>query len=203
FLPSFLAHRAAWTLGAVAVPASFAFDLLLVQAQMLRWKKWFFAGALGNTLLLTVFSIVFTVVIPLGITGVLLGQLLGKVIAAGVLLFGLRREVSFQIVRGLLREITQYTLPLVPGRWVSHSSAYVSRFFIYAGMGASENAILAITTKLAAVLGFFCVAFRNAWQPLAMSYIGDEKGEQFYVRSLRVFIAGGVFSIFFLTALCK
>jgi O-antigen/teichoic acid export membrane protein len=134
---------------------------------------------------------------------VLLGQFLGRIVAASVLFVGLRRELSFKVVSKILREITGYTLPLVPGRWVSHSSGYISRFFIYAGMGASENAILAITTKLAALLDFFCVAFRNAWLPLAMAYIGDSNSEQFYVRSLRVFMAGGVFSIFALTAVCK
>ena len=203
FIPSFLANRSAWTLVAVGIPVTFVYDILLVQAQMLRWKRWFFAGALGNTVLTTALCVVFTILVPLGIVGVVLGQLLGKVAAACVLFVGLRREISFRYQKQLLTELARYTLPLVPGWWIGFSSSYVGRFFIYAGQGAKENAILSITTKLAAMLGLFCVGFRTAWQPLAMSYIGDERGEEFYVRSLRLFMAGGALSVFGLTVLCK
>ena len=203
FIPSFLGNSTAWTLVALGIPVTFAYDILLVQAQMLRWKGWFFAGAFGNTLLSTVLCIIFTVCVPLGIVGVVLGQLLGTCAATCVLFAGLRREISLHYHSQLLRELTRYTWPLVPGWWLGFSSAYVSRFFIYAGRGADENAILSITTKLAAVLGLFSVAFRTAWQPLAMSYIGDESGERFYIRSLRVFMAGGIFSVFCLTVLSK
>jgi O-antigen/teichoic acid export membrane protein len=203
FIPSFLAHRAAWTIACLSIPVTFVFDLLLVQAQMLRRKKWFFAGAFGNTLLSSVLCVVFTVVFRLGILGVVLGQQVALVVATSILFFGLRHDVSFRYHRQLVAELARYTLPLVPGRWVGHFSAYVSRFFVYGALGAGENAILAITTKLAAVIGLFCVAFRTAWQPLAMAYIGDEAGEAFYVRSLRLFMAGGLFTVFWLTALSK
>jgi O-antigen/teichoic acid export membrane protein len=196
FFPSFLGHRAAWTAVAVTIPISFAYDLLLLQAQMLRWKKSFFAGAFGNTVLTTMLCIVFTIVIPLGINGVLLGQLLGKLVACCVLFVALRREIAFDFERGLLVDVARYTLPLVPAWWLGFSSSYVARFFVYAEQGAESNAILSITTKLAGLLGLFYVAFRSAWQPLAMSYIGDENGEQFYVGSLRLFMVGGMFAVF-------
>ena len=202
-LPSFRTYSTAWTLAVANIPLTFAFDILLVQVQMLRWKKWFFAGAFGNTVLLAGLSILFTVVLPYGISGILLAQCIGKFVSVIILLLGLRREVLFAHSSQLLRELSQYALPLVPGRWMGHADAYVSRFFIYAALGASQNAILAITTKLAAVISLFCVAFRSAWQPLAMAYIGDERGELFYVRSLRFLTAGGVFTIFSLTVLSR
>lgn len=201
FLPSFLSHRREWVVATGVIPFAFAYDLLLTQAQLLRRKGLFFAGAFGNTLTMTVLSIVLTTVIPLGILGVVLGQFLSRMIFTVVLFAGLRGEILMTLKSTLLKELVGYALPLVPGRWVGHSSAYVSRFFIFGGMGARENAVLAITTKFAAALGLFCIAFRNAWQPLAMGYIGDRGSERFYVRSLRLFMAGGIFSTFALTAL--
>jgi O-antigen/teichoic acid export membrane protein len=195
FIPSFLAHRAAWTLVILGIPVAMAYDILLAQTQMLRRKKWFFAGAFGNTLVSTLLCVLFTVVIPWGITGVALGQMVGTFIATCILFGGLRRDISFGYHMELLKEIASYSLPLVPGRWLSHFSAYIGRFFVFGGLGAAENAILAITVKLAAVVGLFCLAFRSAWQPLAMAYIGEREGEPFYVRSLRVFMAGGLFSV--------
>jgi O-antigen/teichoic acid export membrane protein len=203
FIPSFLGNRTAWTVVILGVPVALAYDVLLAQAQMLRWKKSFFAGAFGNTLISTVLCVLLTVVMHWGIVGVAVGQMTGTLVATGVLFTGLRGEISFQYQRGLLREIAQYSLPLVPGRWLNHFSAYVGRFFIFAGLGAAENAILAITTKLAAVVALFCLAFRTAWQPLAMSYIGDQNSETFYVRSLRVFMAGGLFSVACLILLAR
>jgi len=195
FIPSFLGHRTAWTVVILGIPVALAYDILLAQAQMLRWKRWFFAGAFGNTLISTALCVFFTVVMNWGIVGVAIGQMTGTLAATCVLFTGLRREISFQYHRELLKEIAQYSLPLVPGRWLNHFSAYVARFFVFAGLGAAENAILAITTKLAAVVALFCLAFRTAWQPLAMSYIGDQNSEAFYVRSLRVFLAGSLFSV--------
>jgi O-antigen/teichoic acid export membrane protein len=203
FIPSFLQHRTAWTLVVLSIPVALTYDVVLVQAQLLRRKMWFFAGAFGNTLISTILCVVFTVFVPLGIVGVVLGQVVGTFAGTCILFAGLGREISFRYHAQLLREISRYSLPIVPGRWLSHFSAYVSRFFIYAGLGAGENAILAITTKLAAVVGLFCLAFRMAWQPLAMSYIGTEKAESFYVRSLRIFMAGGLFSVSILILLAK
>jgi O-antigen/teichoic acid export membrane protein len=203
FMPSFLAYRWIWTLAAITVPITFAFDILLVQAQMLRRKRQFFAGAFGNTFLLTVLSLVFTVFVPLGIFGVVLAQFLGKVIATALLFGGLWADVTFDFHGPILKELIGYSLPLVPGRWVGHADTYMSRFFVYASLGAAENAVLAITTKMAVVLGLFCVAFRTAWQPLAMSYIGNEGSDTFYVRSLRLLTAGGILSMYALTILSK
>lgn len=203
FFPSFLGHSLAWTIVAAGIPVAFVFDILLVQCQLLRAQRWFLAGALGNTVISTALCIVFTVIVKWGIVGIVLGQVLGTAAGAIILVVGLRREISFSYHGALLKEIARYSLPLVPGWWVGFSSAYVSRFFIFGARGAEDNAILAITTKIAGALGLFYIAYRTAWQPLAMSYIGDEKGEDFYVRSLRVFVAGGIFSVYFLTVLCR
>jgi O-antigen/teichoic acid export membrane protein len=203
FMPSFLENRAAWTIASLTIPVTFAFDILIMQAQMLRSKKRFIAGALGNTLVSTTLCIGLTVGLGLGIVGVVTGQLIGLLTATIILLIALRDEVSFGYQKELLEAMSRYSLPLVPGRWMSHSTAYVSRFFVFASLGAAENAILAITMKLAAVVGLFSVAFRTAWQPLAMSYIGEEGGENFYGRSSRLLMAGGLGSVVLITVLAR
>ncbi|MFZ2491230.1 MAG: lipopolysaccharide biosynthesis protein [Thermoanaerobaculia bacterium] len=203
FIPSFAGNAAAWVIVALSVPVTFVYDILLVQTQMLRSKKGFFVGAFGNALLATILSIVFTVALDLGIFGVVLGQFIGRLVVTLVLLMGMRKEIAFEYRSAILTELSSYALPLVPGWWVAFSSAYVSRFFIYGGQGAQQNAILAITMKLAALIGMFCVAFRTAWQPLAISYIGEDGGEAFYIQSLRVFTAAGLFSVFMLALLSR
>ena len=94
-------------------------------------------------------------------------------------------------------------MPLVPGWWLGFTTSYLNRFFVFAQLGPAQNAILAVCIKIASVIGLFSVSFATAWQPLAMSHIGDKSGEVFYVRSMRLFIAGGIFSIFCLSALIE
>lgn len=200
FLPSFLGNSTAWTLVLLNIPLTLAYDILLLQTRMLRWGRLFAFGAVGNIGLASVLCVAFTVIVPLGIVGVALGQLLGKLVPTLFLVVGLLDELDLRVQRGHLREMLKYTLPLVPGWWLAFSSAYVGRFFVYGTVGAEHSAILAIATKLVSVVGLFSVSFRMAWQPLAMGYIGEEGGHEFYVRSLRVFLAAAAFSAFGLCA---
>lgn len=201
FLPSFLSNETSWIIAAAMTPVALTYDVLLLQTRMLRWKKWFTIGALANCLLSCILCLLFTVWIEWGIVGVVIGQFLGRAIATSLLLAGLKQEISLTLDTTILPDLLRYTLPLVPGWWIAFSSAYMSRFFIYGIQGADQSAIFAVCMKLVYLLGLFSVSFRMAWQPLAMSYIGDDRGEAFFVESMRIFMAGGLASICCLTVL--
>lgn len=200
FLPSFKDNTTAWILAVIGIPLSLSYEVLLLQARMLRWKKWFALGSLSNCVLSCVLSAFFAVVLGWGIVSVVLGLFIGTLISVVLLGWGLRKEVELCFDRAPFKELIRYSLPLIPGWWLAFGSVYVSRFFVFAQMGSDENAILAVCMKIAGAIGFFGVSFVMAWQPLAMSYIGDAAGNAFYVRSMRIFIAGSIFSMFCLTA---
>ncbi|MDD3986004.1 MAG: lipopolysaccharide biosynthesis protein [Methanobacterium sp.] len=200
FLPSFKDNVGVWVLMCMSIPVTLTYEIMLLQVRMLRWKKWFAIGALSNCLLACLFSIFFVVGIKLGIVGVLLGLLLGKFIGLLLLSLGLCKDLKLCFDIKAFKELMHYSFPLIPGWWMAFGSAYLCRFFIFDTAGPSENAILAVCMKLASVIGFFNVSFQLAWQPLAMSYIERENSEQFYVRSMRLFIAGGIFSVFCFSA---
>ena len=200
FLPSFKDNTTAWIFAVVSIPMSLTYEILLLQTRMLRWKKWFALGALSNCFLSCALSAFFAVVLGWGIVSVVLGLFIGMLVSVLLLGWGLRKEVELCFDRAPFKELIRYSMPLIPGWWLAFGSAYVSRFFVFAQMGADENAILAVCMKIAGVIGLFSVSFAMAWQPLAMSYIGDESGNVFYVRSMRLFIAGNIFSMFCLTA---
>lgn len=200
FLPSFRAHALVWTLSLFTVPVTLAYDVLVLQTRMLRLKGPFAAAELSNTVISCVASVLFVAVWKLGIVGIVIGLGLGRVVGLVPLFWSLRREIQLCVDRAVLKNLMQYSLPLVPGRWVGHASAYIGRFFIYGVRGADQNAILAVCTKVAGVIGLYSVSFRAAWEPMAMSYIGEAEGESFYVRSLRLFSAGGLGAILFLAA---
>jgi len=191
FIPAFSRNPSAWTLVACLIPASLTYDLLLLQARMLRRKRAFATGALAAVLISCAASVAFVAMFGWGLVGVLGGLLLGRVAGVAALLAALHDELTVTVRRSVLGPLLTYALPLIPGWWLAFGSAYIGRFFVFGTLGAEENAILALTTKVAGVIGLFSVSFRSAWQPLAMSQIGEDTSEQFYVRSLRMFMAGG------------
>lgn len=201
FLPSFRANSMAWILAVVGIPLTLAYDILLLQTRMLRWKKWFALGALSNCLVSCVLSAFFVISMKLGIMGVVLGFLVGKLISVPLLGWGLHKKIKLCFDFEPFNELFRYSVPLIPGWWLAFGSAYVSRFFVFAELGADENAILAVCMKIASIIGLFSVSFATAWLPLAMSHIRDETGNVFYVKSMRLFIAGSILSMFCLTAL--
>lgn len=203
FLPSFKANAAGWTIVLATVPLSLVYDILLLQTRMLRWKRAFAAGAISSSAVSAVFSVLLVAAWRLGIVGVVLGLLLGKFVGLMLLVFALRKEIELCIDARVLRDVLPYTLPLVPGWWIAFGSGYMARFFVYGTFGPAENAILAVCTKITATIGLFCVSFKMAWQPLAMAYIGEASGEVFYVRSMRLFTAGGVFAMLGMAALIR
>jgi O-antigen/teichoic acid export membrane protein len=201
FLPSFRGNTAAWVLAVISVPLTLTYDILLLQTRMLRWKKWFALGSLANCVLSCLLSAFFAVVWQWGMVSVVLGLLIGKVVGLALLGWGLRKEVDLRLDFEPFKELIRYTWPLIPGFWLSFGSVYVNRFFVFAELGADENAILSLCMKITGVIGMFAIAFQSAWQPLAMSHIGSAAGDAFYVRSTRLFVAGSILSMFFITAL--
>jgi O-antigen/teichoic acid export membrane protein len=200
FVPSFQQHRTAWSMVLLMVPLTLAYDVLLLQARMLRWKRPFATGALSSVVVSAALSVLFVVVLGWGIVGVMLGLVLGKVCGVTWLLVDCWSEISWRIDRAVLKPLFSYSLPLVPGWWMSFGSAYIGRFFIFGVHGADANALLAISMKVTSAIGLFAVSFRSAWLPLAMSYIGETDGERFYVRSMRLFMAGSLGSTLCLAA---
>lgn len=200
FMPSFTVYRDTWILVIALVLLTLLYDVLLLQVRMLRWKVPFAAGVLVSTVFSGIASVVFVVEYDQGMAGVLLGLVIGKAIGLFLLGWSLRQEVAICIDRKVLRPLCLYALPLIPGWWLSFASAYVGRFFVYDAQGADANAVLAVTMKLTGLIGLFAVSFRSAWIPLAMSCIENSAGPAFYVRSMRLFMAGSLCTTICLTA---
>ena len=201
FIPSFKSNSTAWVLAAISIPLTLSYDIFLLQARMLRWKKWFVLGSFSNVLISCVISSLFAIVFKWGIVGVLLGMLIGKLVGLVFLVWGLRKKVTLCLDSEHFKGLIRYTWPLILGFALSHISGYMNRFFVFSELGSEQNAILSLCMKIVSILAMFAVAFQSAWQPLAMSHIGNRDGHDFYIRSMRLFVAGSVFSMFFITAL--
>lgn len=188
FVPPFGGLRAVWILAVFNGFLSLVGELLLVHARMLLRRRLFAAGALMSSVVTAAATILFVVPLKFGILGVTLGQLVAGVATIGIMLVGLRSAYRFRFDFKMLLNVLKYSLPIMPGFCLGFSSAYIGKFFIYGSLGAADVAILAICYKITTGLSFFTLGFRMAWQPVAMAYIGEERNEEYYTRSMRAFL---------------
>lgn len=200
FIPSFSKYSSIWIISAISVPISLTLDILLLQLRMLRLKKWFTIGTLSSTILSAIISIIFVITFKLGILGVVSGLTIGKLISITILLLRRNNEISLNFNFSIFKELIKYTFPLIPGWWLAFASSYLCRFFVFDKLGPEQNAILAISMKISTVVALLGSSFIFAWQPLAIKSIGQQGDKLFYRRSLRLFIAGGLFVLLVLTA---
>ena len=200
FMPSYAAYRMSWITVMIAIPLQQVMDLLLMHSRMERSKRWYGAGAIGHTFSSGLFCILFVAVFHMEVFGVILGQLLGRMVGISIIWFGMRRNISWAWQRDVFRNALAYTLPMVPGWWLSFSSTYVNRFLLYDKLGPEQVAVFALASKGIVLISLINFAFQLAWQPLAMGYIGEKGSTKFYVQSMRIYLSGSLFGLFALSA---
>ncbi len=203
FAPSFTRWRDVWIIALAGVPLGMVLDLLLLQARMLRDKKIFAVGSVLSTFFTGLLCVALVAFFKLDIMGVVLGQTAGKILALAFMSLALRSRLKLSFDRAAFFEVMKFVLPIIPGWWTSFASTYINRFFIYGEIGALQVAVLAICAKVSHATGMLANSFRLAWQPLAMQYIGDEKSDQFYRQSMRMFLAASIMIIFAATGFAK
>jgi O-antigen/teichoic acid export membrane protein len=203
FIPSFDQLRTVWILSIFNGFLSLVCDFLLVHARMLHRRRLFAVGALLGSCATLVVTIVLVVFLKYGIVGIALGQFSANAAVMAVIGIGLRNSYRLRFQSEMLVIVLKYSLPIVPGFCFGFFSSYIGKLFIYGSMGPAEVAILAICYKVTAGLLVFTQAFRMAWQPIAMAYIGEERHGDYYCRSMRVFLVAAFAGIVLTVATAK
>jgi O-antigen/teichoic acid export membrane protein len=110
-------------------------------------------------------SVLMVVYLDKGIIGVFVGQLSG--LALGVLIGAiyLRGKIHFIFNMGYLKEMFQYSLPMVPavaGGWINSNA---NRYVMIGYLSLSEIGLYAVALKIASVMKIVDSAIRMAWGP--------------------------------------
>lgn len=203
FIPLFDENLYTWILVLLFVPISLTFEALITQTRMLRSKRSFAAGTMISTLFTLFGSFISTVFTDLGATGIIGSMLLGRMFAVVVLYLRLIKKIQLCLDWKILSTLFSYCMPLIPGWWLAFSSTYISRFFVFGSLGPNENALLAVSMKILNVVGIVAISFRSAWFPIAMNYVGDSKGDEFFSKSMRFFMSVTFCSTFIFTIFIK
>lgn len=137
--------------------------------------KIFSLNGIFLSLLTILFNIVFIAKFRLGISGFLLSLLLANCISNIYLFFSLQLFKYFNIkliTKNEMRNLLQFSIPLIPNSiawWLTNA---VGRYFILFYLGTAANGIYAVSNKIPTLLSVVSSIFTQSWQLSAI-----EEGE--------------------------
>ncbi len=162
----------------------------LVQNQ-LRWElrsQQYAIVSLVMVIVTAAFSVLFTYFLDLGLLGLLFGMTLGFLSASILGLFWLRTTFKFIINSEQLKEMLQFSSPLVFSGIFVWLSLYVDRIMINHYLTISEVGIYGIGHRLATIAGLVMVGFQGALTPLVYKYYESPDTPFQLARIFRLFI---------------
>ncbi len=181
---------------------SFAIMLFLFVQTIFRacGKPWLYATfELGSTLLNLTISLLLVIVYSLGwqgrATGVMVAPLLMGV--AALLFMKNRRWLISSINKTDLRNIMQFSLPLLPHAISSALIAVSDRFFLESMVGKSELGLYSVGYSFGMVIMLVTDAFAKAWTPWFLRTIneplpGSRRKIVFYIYCFLIALVIGV-----------
>jgi O-antigen/teichoic acid export membrane protein len=144
-------------------------------------------------------AILFVYGLGSGIRGVFVAQGLAAAASFALGLALVRRLLAWPVSAAPLRRALGFGLPLLPGTLAAWVNAQVDRLLLLVLLGLEGVGLYGATARIASLISFALLVFRQAWTPYAMLLIQDPRRDALYRRMLRYF--AGAFAVLGL-ALC-
>ena len=135
-------------------------------------------------------NILFMYVFKFGVEGYLLSTVLALAFANSWLFFSLniKSEFSFSLIdKAFIREMLEYSIPLIPNSvalWINNAA---NRYFILYFLGRKANGIFAIANKIPMLIGIVNTIFFQAWQISVIEEYESKDKDSFYSSTFSVY----------------
>jgi O-antigen/teichoic acid export membrane protein len=175
--------------GAIALLTALAMipsTVLRMQRRILAYN----AVQLLATTLSVALAIGFVYGLGSGIRGVFLAQLLGAAASLALGLLLVRRLLSAQASGPALRRALAFGLPMLPGTLAAWVNAQIDRLLLLVFLGLDGVALFGVTARIASLVTFLLLVFRQAWGPYAMLLLEDPRRDRLYRDMLRYYAGG-------------
>lgn len=152
--------------------------------------KEFAINGIIKTIITLGLNIVLLVVLKIGVSGYFISILVSYI--GSILYLLLTTKVYKEIVfksnnKKLLKEMLAFSIPLLPSIlawWIMNVS---DRYMILYYLGASQNGIYAIASKIPTVLSTISTIFFQAWQLSAFEEANSKERDEFYNKIFNIF----------------
>lgn len=176
-------------IGVLTIPFSLL-NRICSMALRLSFQAKKFSAVIGiGSFTQAVSAILLVVAFGQGVRGVFLSMLVGYFVQSIIAIILVYKDFSFTFSSNLFKSMLSFGLPLVPtsiSLWVLN---YSNRYFLTRLGTLNDISILAVGTRLAAIVGLFITSVQIAWPPFAYSLIKDPAiAKRTYSRVLTLFV---------------
>jgi O-antigen/teichoic acid export membrane protein len=150
---------------------------------------------ISSALLQIVLIVLLVVFFHLGIKGILLGQFATTLVINVLLLYSVRTQVEVTLLRGEVRKLLAYGLPLVPGAVFYLVLTLGSLYFVQGTGGLAEAGVFNLAMRIASVFTVLVITpFQLIWPPMMFSVEKTDYAERFYANMLvyAVYVSVGI-----------
>lgn len=163
-------------------------EFALVNMRLVRQRGMYAATSVIDSVLRGGLALVFIWFLGMGVAGYCLGVLIGSAAVCAMVLASRPGFLTGRFDGKLMREITRFTLPTLPGVFLGYVNQYGTRFIMLAFLSLKEIAIYALAMKVAKLTKLCVQGFRNAWQPMAMEHVYEDNSDQVFSKVLDIFV---------------
>lgn len=159
-------------------------------ARGLKENVAFSLSGMISSVLVVAANMVMLLLLHMQIDALLISSILGAVAAVAYLEWKVKvfRMLSKgRIVKSLRKEITAFSLPLLPNTlnwWIINSS---SRLLIFYFLGSAANGIFAVSSKFPSLLAMVNQIFYLAWQESAITEYNRSDRDEFYTKIFNLY----------------
>jgi O-antigen/teichoic acid export membrane protein len=137
----------------------------------------------------TALSVWFTFGLHMGLRGVLLGMVVGCLAATFLGLWRLRNSFQFCFDSARLREMLEFSYPLVLSGIAIWVTLYIDRLMINYFLTIDDVGLYGVGYRLASMIGFVVIGFRGALTPFIYTYYMDVSTRYQLSTIFRIFLA--------------
>lgn len=153
----------------------------------LQAKKYMYCS-IGNTILSLSLSLWFVASLKLGVLGVFVAQCVSAACFSGVAYLFSRKSYGWTFNWFCFKELTYYSLPLVPGTMAIFATQYMDRYVLTAFRSLTDVGIYGIGSRIASLVYLFLTGFQGAWAPIVMKTYNDPESAERFKRILDYFV---------------
>jgi O-antigen/teichoic acid export membrane protein len=137
-------------------------------------------------------ALLFVIGYEMGVVGYWLGYLAGAIIGLAIMIWLIRRKITFQVSWIRIWDLTKFGFPLIPATLSMTILRLADRYIIGSLTSLDSVAVYDVGYKIGSVILFLIIPFRTAWIPFAFSIAPKAEASKIYQNVLT-----------YITALCS
>jgi O-antigen/teichoic acid export membrane protein len=144
--------------------------------------------SVGYAILYTLLGIVLVVRMQMGVSGILLAMLAAAAVFALVGAVFTRRFLSPRFSLYTLREMLQFSVPILPSLFACWVMDFSDRYFLTKLSTLEQVGIYSVGARISSMIILLVTSYQMAWAPYALSVQHREDARDRYARGLFLFL---------------